>query len=111
MIFYIIYIFIILFCAVVCFSLGRYIAQGKGDSLIAGYGTESKEKQAEYDVVRLRRLVSAQLYFMSVCIALFSCVVFLPEQWAKTATLVLVLVPIVSVVCVTLWGNRWVKRK
>lgn len=49
--------------------LAVIIAFGKGDFLISGYNTASKEKKAKYNVHRLRLLVSSLLVIVSVGLA------------------------------------------
>ena len=83
--------------------MGIVILVGKGDNLIAGYNTASKEERAKYNVKRLRALIGglslvlAPLMFMifgepstanviSFCfIVFFLCivVVILANTWAR----------------------------
>ena len=102
---------IILTCSVVCGVLGRFIARGEGDSLIAGYNTASKEEREQYDIVRLRRFTSAMLYAMALLMPLFSLTALLPERYAMVAILVLVVVMCVGVVVAVIWGNKWTRKK
>ena len=51
--------FVLLLLAVV-------IAFGKGDFLISGYNTASKEKKAKYNIRRLRLLVSSLLVLITI---------------------------------------------
>lgn len=98
MIFKIIYTVFILGTAFLLTIIGRTIAQGKGDSLISGYNTLPKEKKAEYDIGRLRHIVSTVCYIDAGLIALLSMVVYLPEKPAILATSVLTaLILIVSI--------------
>lgn len=94
-----------------CVFLGRYIAQGKGDAFIAGYNTASKNEQKQYDINRLRLLVSRLLYTMAVVLLLYSALDLLPEEWLTTASLTLTLLLIVGIIIVCRWGNEWVKKK
>ncbi len=45
--------------------LGVIIALGKGDFLISGYNTASKEEKAKYNIKRLRLLVVVMLVIVS----------------------------------------------
>ena len=108
---YIVVVVVILACSIMCVSLGRYIAHGEGDSLIAGYNTASKEEREQYDIVRLRRITSLALYGMAILMPLFSLTSLLPERCAMVATLVLVAIMCVGVVVVVVWANKWARKK
>jgi hypothetical protein len=93
----------IIILAVLLVVMGIIVLIGKGDNLIAGYNTASKEERAQYDVKKLRLLVGgcsilvAPTLFILVgepstagmaafaCIVLVLCflVVFLCNTWAK----------------------------
>lgn len=107
----IIYIPIILGCSVVCIVLGRYVAQGKGDSLISGYNTLPKEKQAEYDIVRLRRVVSLTTYAIAAILPLFCTSAFLPVNVAIPIVLLLTAIIIVIAIVSTTYGDKWAKKR
>ena len=47
--------------AVLFAIMGIVILIGKGDNLIAGYNTASKEERAKYDIKRLRGLIGGLL--------------------------------------------------
>ena len=102
---------IILTCSVVCCVLGRFIARGEGDSLIAGYNTASKEEREQYDIVRLRRIVSLALYGMAALLPLFGLTSLLPERCAMVATLALVVIMCVGVVVAVIGANKWTRKK
>ena len=52
--------------SLVLLLLAVVIAFGKGDFLISGYNTASKEKRAKYNVQRLRLLVSSLLVLITI---------------------------------------------
>ena len=52
--------------SLVLLLLAVVIAFGKGDFLISGYNTASKEKRAKYNVQRLRLLVSSLLVLIAI---------------------------------------------
>ena len=61
--------------SLVLLLLAVVIAFGKGDFLISGYNTASKEKKAKYNIRRLRLLVSSLLVLITIGLvvaALFS---------------------------------------
>jgi hypothetical protein len=43
---------------------------GKADFLIAGYNTSSKQKKEEYNVSRLRKILGAGLFVITIIVAL-----------------------------------------
>lgn len=102
---------IILTISVVCIYLGRTIARGEGDSLIAGYGTAKKEERERYDIGRLRRLSSMAMYATAALLPLFGIASILPGQWAKVAILALAAILCVgTIVCIT-WGDKWSRKQ
>lgn len=52
--------------AIVLIAFGIIILLGKGDGLIAGFNTASKEEKDKFDTVKLRRLVGIFLLFIGV---------------------------------------------
>ena len=108
---YIIVAVVLLGCSAMCVVLGRFIARGEGDSLIAGYNTASKEEREQYDIVRLRRIVSLALYGMAALLPLFGLTSLLPERCAMVATLALVVIMCVGVVVVVIGANKWTRKK
>ena len=107
----IIFILLMSICSVVCISLGRYIALGKGDNLIAGYNSTSEEEKDKYDVVRVRRVTAWSLYFVSIILPLFGIVAFLPENSAMLATFLLAGLSIAVLILGVVWGDRWSRRR
>lgn len=92
-------------------ALARYIDSGQGDGLIAGYGSASEDEKDEYDVKRVRRVVSMALYFVAAILPLFAAASFLPDDSAMLVILLLVLVMIVVLVCGVVCGDKWSRRK
>lgn len=110
-VFIVIFATVILACSVVCIVLGRHIAQGKGDSLIAGYNTMSREEQEQYDITRVRRFIAGVMYFEAVVLALFCLVAILPETYAIITVVLLSVVAIVVPLIAVGKGMQWAKRK
>ena len=54
-------------------ALAFVILKGKGDGLIAGYNTASKEKQEKYNIKRLRIVVAAMILFVPAMIMVAAC--------------------------------------
>lgn len=53
--------------------LAFVILKGKGDGLIAGYNTASKEEQEKYNIKRLRIVVAAMILFVPAMIMVAAC--------------------------------------
>ena len=95
---------------VVCIYLGRLIARGEGDSLIAGYNTAKKEEREHYNIGRLRRLSSMVMYGVAALLPLFGIAPTLPGQWAMIATPALAIILIVGVIVCITWGDKWTRK-
>jgi len=54
-------------------ALAFVILKGKGDGLIAGYNTASKEEQEKYNIKRLRIVVAAMILFVPAMIMVAAC--------------------------------------
>ena len=91
--------------AVLFAIMGIVILIGKGDNLIAGYNTASKEERAKYDIKRLRGLIGGLLLVLAPAMFLLYGEPSMGRSFAF-ASLVLVL----SIVVVIL-ANTWAKKK
>ena len=91
--------------AVLFAIMGIVILVGKGDNLIAGYNTASKEERAKYDIKRLRGLIGGLLLVLAPSMFLLYGEPSMGRSFAF-ASLVLVL----SIVVVIL-ANTWAKKK
>ena len=91
--------------AVLFVIMGIVILIGKGDNLIAGYNTASKEERAKYDIKRLRGLIGGLLLVLAPAMFLLYGEPSTGRSFAF-ASLVLVL----SIVVVIL-ANTWAKKK
>ena len=59
--------------ALMLVALAIVILKGRGDVLIAGYNTASKEKQEKYNIKRLRIVVAAMILFVPAMIMVAAC--------------------------------------
>ena len=80
------------------------IAIGKGDGLIAGYNTASKEEKAKVNIKRLRLLTSILLLLVSVF------VIVLPNMTQKQQYIMIAGYIIVTFIFLFL-ANTWCKKK
>ncbi len=84
--------------------MGIIIAFGKGDNLIAGYNTASKEEKEKVNIKRLRLATVTMLLLSSFFVA------FLPfasqmQQYAMIAVLIFLAVIFIII------ANTWCKKK
>lgn len=91
--------FVLLLLAVV-------IAFGKGDFLISGYNTASKEKKAKYNVQRLRLLVSSLLVLITIGLVVAALL-----GWGEAEREYLLIGIAVLVVIYFILIYTWVKKK
>ena len=90
---------------VIMFVLGMVILSGKGDNLIAGYNTASKEERAKYNLKRLRGLIGGLAIVLAPMIFLMHNQDTMAGMWSFIA-----LVFVLCIVVVIL-ANTWAKKK
>ena len=95
---------ITLIIASVTLIMSIVIAIGKGDGLIAGYNTASKEEKAKVNIKRLRLLTSILLLLVSVF------VIVLPNMTQKQQYIMIAGYIIVTFIFLFL-ANTWCKKK
>jgi len=96
---------ILIIVAVILVIMGIIILIGKGDNLIAGYNTASKEEKAQYNIKRLRRLIGGLL------IALAPMMFLLNGEDTMAATWSFVALVLVLCIVVVILANTWAKKK
>ena len=84
---------------------GIIILIGKGDNLIAGYNTASKEEKAQYNIKRLRGLIGSLLIILAPMMFLLNGENTMSTTWSFVA-----LVFVLCIVVVIL-ANTWAKKK
>ena len=95
--------------SVILLVMATVILIGKGDSLIAGYNTASREAQQVYDKRRVRILVGVLLIIVALALPLFGILLVLGYKEA-----VLVALPVTAFVLVAApftVGHFWAKKK
>lgn len=85
--------------------MGIIILIGKGDNLIAGYNTASKEERAQYNIKRLRGLIGG------VLIVLAPVMILTLREESMTSTWAFIAVTIVLCIVVVILANTWAKKK
>lgn len=84
--------------------MGVVILIGKGDNLIAGYNTASKEERAKYHIKRLRGLIGGLLIVLAPMLFLL-----LGETIAATGSFAALTV--ILCIIVVILANTWAKKK
>ena len=92
--------------ALLMVALAIVILKGRGDGLIAGYNTASKEKQEKYNIKRLRIVVAAILLFVPALILVAAC-------FDDITGITLDFLPVLLIVVVVgiILANTWAKKK
>ena len=96
---------VLIIVAAILVIMGVLILIGKGDNLIAGYNTASKEEKAQYNVKRLRGLIGGLLIVLAPMMFLLNGEDTMAATWSFVA-----LVFVLSIVVVIL-ANTWAKKK
>ena len=96
---------VLIIVALVCAVMGILILMGKGDNLIAGYNTASKEERERYDIKRLRGLIGGLLVALAPMMLLLLGKESMASTWSFSG--------IVLVLCivVVILANTWAKKK
>ena len=85
--------------------MGVTILIGKGDNLIAGYNTASKEEREQYNIKRLRGLIGGLL------IVLAPMTILLIGAETITATFSFIILTLLLGIIVVILANTWAKKK
>ena len=96
---------VLIVIAAILVIMGVVILIGKGDNLIAGYNTASEEERAQYNVKRLRGLISGLL------IVLAPMMFLLHGQDTMAATWSFIALVFVICIVVVILANTWAKKK
>ena len=91
--------------AIALLIMGIVILIGKGDNLIAGYNTASKEEKSQYNIKRLRGLLGGLLVLMA------PMMVFVLGKQTMEAIWSFVGLTLVLSIVVVILANTWAKKK
>ena len=95
---------ILIIVAAILAIMGIVILIGKGDNLIAGYNTASKDERAEYDIKRLRGLIGGFLIILAPLTLLL-------KEETMTATWSFIAFTFIGSIIVVVLANTWAKKK
>ena len=87
-------------------AMAFVVLLGKGDFLISGYNTASKEEKAKYDIGRLRLLVFVMVMIVSIGISLSALL-----EWDEVEMSVFAGMIVVLSVISTVLANCWAKKR
>ena len=90
---------LLLIISFIVFVLATIILMGKGDNLIAGYNTSTKEEKERYNIRRVRICVGGMLLILSPIMLLF----------ADNYIILIAIVPPLSILSIIL-ANTWAKK-
>ena len=90
---------LLLIISFIVFVLATIILTGKGDNLIAGYNTSTKEEKERYNIRRVRICIGGMLLILSPIMLLF----------ADNFVLLIAVVPPLSILSIIL-ANTWAKK-
>jgi len=88
---------------IVFLSLAVVIYSGKGDWLISGYNTASKEEREKYNIRRVRLVTSI---LVVACAFVSLLILFLPPVLVWVPASIVVFLGIVGAVLMNTWGKK-----
>ena len=96
---------VLIIVALVCAGLGFWVLIGKGDNLIAGYNTTSKEEREQFDIKRLRGLIGGLLIVQAPLLLLILGQETMASIWSFCG------ISLVLCIVVLVLANTWAKKK
>ena len=96
---------VLIIVALVCAVMGILVLIGKGDNLIAGYNTASKEERERYDIKRLRGLIGGLMIVLAPLLLLILGQETMASIWSFCG------ISFVLCIVVLVLANTWAKKK
>ena len=96
---------VLIILAAIMLIMGIIILIGKGDNLIAGYNTASKEERSQYNIKRLRGLIGGFLLILA------PMTVLLLREESLAAGLSFIALTFVLCIVLVILANTWAKKK
>lgn len=96
---------VLIIVATILLIMGIIILVGKGDNLIAGYNTASKEEKEQYNIKRLRGLIGG------ILVVLAPMMLLLLGKESLAATLSFVVLTFVLCIVMVILANTWAKKR
>ena len=95
---------LLIILATIMLIMGIIILIGKGDNLIAGYNTASKEERSQYNIKRLRGLIGGFLLILA------PMMVLLLGRESLVAGFSFIALTIVLCIILVILANTWAKK-
>ena len=96
---------VLIILAAIMLIMGIVILVGKGDNLIAGYNTASKEEKSQYHIKRLRGLIGGFLLILA------PMMVLLLGKESLVAGFSFVALTLLLCIVLVILANTWAKKK
>ena len=96
---------VLIIVAAILLIMGIIILVGKGDNLIAGYNTASKEEKSQYNIKRLRGLIGG------ILVVLAPMMLLLLGKESLADTLSFVVLTFVLCIVMVILANTWAKKR
>ena len=96
---------VLIIVALVCAVMGILVLIGKGDNLIAGYNTASKEERERYDIKRLRGLIGGLMIVLAPLLLLMIGKESMASIWSFCGS------SLGLCIVVLVLANTWAKKK
>ena len=96
---------VLIVVAAILLIMGIIILIGKGDNLIAGYNTASKEERSQYNIKRLRGLIGG------ILLVLAPMMLLLLSEESLAATFSFAVLTFVLCIVVVILANTWAKKR
>lgn len=96
---------VLIIVAAILLTMGIIVLIGKGDNLIAGYNTASKEEKSQYNIKRLRGLIGG------ILVVLAPMMLLLLGKESLAATLSFVALTFVLCIVMVILANTWAKKR
>ena len=96
---------VLIIVAAILFIMGIIVLIGKGDNLIAGYNTASKEEKSQYHVKRLRGLIGGLL------VVLAPMMLLLLREESLASFFSFITLTFVLCIAAVILANTWAKKK
>ena len=96
---------VLILIAALLVIMGVIILLGKGDNLIAGYNTASKEEREKYDIKKVRRLIGGLLIVLAPVMLLLIGEPSLESVFAFSALTIILCAVVIAL------ANTWAKKK
>ena len=96
---------VLIIVAAILLIMGIIVLIGKGDNLIAGYNTASKEEKSQYHVKRLRGLIGGLL------VVLAPMMLLLLREESLASFFSFITLTFVLCIAAVILANTWAKKK